>query len=301
MSAAMDVHVESQGRSGPPRGQITLDSVLAAAWRSRWLMIACVAVCTALAATAAFVMKPKYRAEVVIIPVKADDARAALSGMVGQLGGLASLAGLALPSGGNKDEYLQYLSSNNFTGRFIEDEMLLPVLFEDQWDASKNRWTVEAPEDVPTIADGVRMFDRSIRSVQEDRRTGIVKLTVVWTDRDLAARWANLMVERVNRDLRQRAIDEARASIKYLNEELAKTNVVELRAAIYRLLENQIKSVMLASVREQYAFKVIDQAIVPDADDFVRPKRFVMVLLGAAFGGMFGLMIVLWRLRRAPQ
>lgn len=295
------MQLDSQERNALPPGQITLDAVLAAAWRSRWLMIACIVVCTALAAVAASVMKPKYRAEVVIVPVKADDARAALSSMVGQLGGLASLAGLAMPSGGNKDEYLQYLNSSNFTGRFIEDEKLLPVLFADRWDPAKGRWTVESPEDVPTLADGVRMFDRTIRSVQEDRRTGIVKLSIVWTDREVAAHWANLLVQRVNRDLRQRAIEESQASINYLNAELAKTNVIELREAIYRLLENQLKSVMLANVREQYAFKVIDAAIAPDADDFVRPKRFAMMLLGAVFGGMFGLMIILWRLRRVPQ
>ena len=136
----------------------------------------------------------------------------------------------------------QYLNSSNFTGRFIEDEKLLPVLFADRWDPAKGRWTVESPEDVPTLADGVRMFDRTIRSVQEDRRTGIVKLSIVWTDREVAAHWANLLVQRVNRDLRQRAIEESQASINYLNAELAKTNVIELREAIYRLLENQLKT-----------------------------------------------------------
>lgn len=287
---------------GSPRtGEISLDAVLAAAWHDRWIVIACVALFTALATTAAFMMVPKYRAEVVIVPVKADDARSALAGMVGQLGGLASMAGLSLGSSGNKDENLQYLRSNGFTARFIDDQKLLPELFSARWDATNSRWNVDDPDDVPTLADGVRLFDRSVRAVQEDRRTGIVTLAVVWKDRELAASWANLLVEQANRDLRQRAIDDAQASLRYLDTELAKTTVLELRQSIYRLIEGQIKTMMLANVRDQYAFKVIDPAVAPDADDWIRPKRAAMILIGAFAGLLGALVVVTWRLRRAQQ
>lgn len=282
-------------------GVLTLDAVLAAAWRGKWIIVACAVLLAVLAGVAAFLMTPRYRAEIVVIPVKADDARSALSSMVGQFGGLASLAGVSLGGGSNKDEYLQYLRSNTFTARFIEDERLLPVLFADQWDAQALRWDVDDPADVPTLADGVRRFNRDVRAVQEERRTGIVTLTVVWADRELAARWANLLVERANRDLRDRAIKEAQASIDYLDLELAKTSVIELRQAIYRLVESQIKTVMFASARPEYAFKVIDPAVAPDADDVVRPKKLAMILIGAVLGGGAGFLLVLWRLRRLPR
>jgi len=279
------------------RDQITLDAVFAAAWRRRWLMLACVVLATGLATAAAFIMKPKYLVEVVMIPVKADDARSALSSVVGQLGGLASLAGVALSGGGNKDENIEYLRSHDFTARFIEEENLLPILFAKKWDAQNGRWNVEDPEDVPTISDGVRLLDR-IRTVQEERRTGLVTLSIKWRDRELAARWANLMVERVNRDLRARAIAEAQASIDYLNSELAKTGVVELRESLYRLYENQVKTIMFAKVRSQYAFKVIDPAYVPDADRFVQPRRLPMILIGALGGLLGGFVLVAFLLRR---
>jgi uncharacterized protein involved in exopolysaccharide biosynthesis len=277
--------------------QITLDAVFAAAWRRRWLMLACVLLATGLATAAAFVMKPKYLVEVVMIPVKADDARSALSSVVGQLGGLASLAGAALSGGGNKDENIEYLRSYDFAARFIEEENLLPILFAKKWDAQNGRWNVDDPEDVPTVSDGVRLLDR-IRNVQEERRTGLVTLSLKWRDRELAARWANLMVERVNRDLRARAIAEAQASIDYLNTELAKTGVVELRESLYRLYENQVKTIMFAKVRSQYAFKVIDPAFVPDADRFVQPKRIPMILIGAVGGLLGGFLLVAFLLRR---
>jgi len=293
--------MSAEDQDGIRPGEITLDAIIATAWRGKWIVLACAVLLAGLAAVAAFIMTPKYRAEVVMVPVKADDSRAALASMVGQLGGLASLAGVSLAGGSNKDEYLQYLQSNAFTARFIEDEKLLPVLFADRWDANNNRWNVDDPADVPTLADGVRLFERGVRAVQEDRRTGVVTLTVVWRDRELAARWANLLVERVNRDLRERAIAESDASVRYLEGELAKTAVLELRESIYRLIENQIKTVMLANVRQEYAFKVIDPAVAPDVDDVVRPKKLAMILVGGVFGGAIGLLLVLWRLRRQPR
>lgn len=281
-----------------PALQLTLDELLELTWRRRMLVAASILVFAALAAAAAFVMTPRWRAQVVVVPVKGDDMRGVLSSALGQLGGLASLAGLGASGGGNKEENLQFLSSRGFLASFIEEEKLLPVLFAKKWDATKGRWNVDDPDDVPTIADGVRYMDAKVRSVQEERRTGIVTLSIVWKDPEVAARWANLMVERANRDLRARAIRDAEASKAYLNAELGKTDVVELRQSVYRLLENQIKTIMLASVRPDYAFRIIDPAVPPDLDDKIRPKRLVMTVLGALAGGVFALLVIGWQWRR---
>jgi len=281
-----------------PALQLTLDELLELTWRRRLLVIASVLVFAALAAAASFVMTPRWRAQVVIVPVKSDDMRGVLSSALGQLGGLASLAGLGASGGGNKEENLQFLSSRGFLASFIEEEQLLPVLFAKKWDATQGRWIVDDPDDVPTIADGVRYMDTKVRSVQEERRTGIVTLSIVWKDPVVAARWANLMVERANRDLRARAVRDAEASKAYLNAELGKTDVVELRQSIYRLLENQIKTIMLASVRPDYAFRIIDPAVPPDLDEKIRPKRTVMTVLGALAGGVFALLVIGWQWRR---
>jgi uncharacterized protein involved in exopolysaccharide biosynthesis len=281
-----------------PALQLTLDELLELTWRRRLLVIVSVLVFAAIAAAASYVMTPRWRAQVVIVPVKGDDMRGALSSALGQLGGLASLAGLGASGVGNKEENLQFLSSRGFLRSFIEEENLLPVLFAKKWDATHGRWSVDDPADVPTIADGVRYMDTKIRSVQEERRTGIVTLSIVWKDPVVAARWANLMVERANRDLRARAIRDAEASKAYLNAELGKTDVVELRQSVYRLLENQIKTIMLASVRPDYAFRIIDPAVAPDPDEKIRPKRLVMTVLGAMAGGVFALLVIGWQWRR---
>ena len=60
---------------------------------------------------------------------------------------------------------------------------------------------MDDPDDVPTLADGVEYFSERVLSIDEERRTTVVTLGVKWTDREVAARWANELSARVNREL----------------------------------------------------------------------------------------------------
>lgn len=53
-------------------------------------------------------------------------------------------------------------------------------------------------------------------------------------------------------------MEETEKSLEYLQDELRKTSMVEVQQSIYRVMETQVKSLMFAKVREQYAFKVVD-------------------------------------------
>lgn len=125
-------------------------------------MAVCVLLLAVAAGGASFLMKPRYEAAVVMIPVKGLHLRQALgTNLTGQLSGLASLAGVNVGgAGNNKDEYLD-LWSRGFIRRFIADNALLPVLFADDYDARTGRWTVDDPDDVPTLADGAEGLRRS--------------------------------------------------------------------------------------------------------------------------------------------
>lgn len=246
---------------------------------------------------ASFLLTREYSVSVTLLPVKSERP-AALSGAVSQLGGLASLAGIGIGNDDDRSEAIATLRSRALAIAFIEQRKLLPVMFPTKWDAASGRWRSNDSDDAPTLNDGYRQFDRRIRSVTEDRRTGIVTLTITWRDPALAADWANELAARVNREMRDRAIGEARRSLEYLNRELDKTQVVELRQPIYRLIENRINTVMLANVRNEYAFKIIDPATPPDADDYSSPLHWLFALAGATLGALAGAVIAFRRLMK---
>jgi uncharacterized protein involved in exopolysaccharide biosynthesis len=254
-----------------------------------------------LAVVASSLMPRTYRSQVVLAPNLETMQGGGLADLAGQFGGLAALAGVRLPSGGNKDEAIELLKSRGFTARFIADLNLLHRLFQQDWDESKGAWAVSADK-VPTANDGVHRFVTRIRRVQEDRGTGMVTLTIDWVDREEAAHWADEMVAKVNEELRARAVNEAERSLTYLQSQVAQTSVVPIKEAMYRLIEGQMKTIMLANVRAEYAFRIIDPPVVADADDYISPNWALNCLLGAFFGAACGVGVsILLRQRRSAR
>ena len=272
---------------------ITLADVAAAFRRHLWLLLGAAAVGLILAVVLVVLAERVYRAEVNMMPAATDASSGALSDLAGGFGGLIPLAGLNTNAAAAKNEALAILSSRSFTERFINEGDLLPVLYSGQWDAQAGAW--RDADDAPTLWKAVKFFDRSVRSVNEDGSTGVITVAVEWRDPQLATEWANKLVADLNAQVRQRAVEEAARSIEYLNKELGKTNIVELERSIYELIEDQIKTIALANVRDEYAFRVIDPATTPDMDDYVYPNEPVMLILGLAVGATLGVVVVLLR------
>ena len=255
--------------------------------RYRWTVALTMFICLALAVALAFLWQPVYRGEVVFIPA-GQESETGLAALGSQFGGLASMAGLTDPSAQLKEQALAILQSDSFTQELIERENLMPLLFADRWDAAKGQWLPDA--EVPTLGDAFEVFE-DIRRVSEDRITGIITLAVDWHDRELAARWANLLVSGINDRVRREAVEEAEESIGYLQSELEKTSAVELRMGIYRMLETQLNRIMVANVKSEYVFDIIDPAMVADEDKFVAPRRALILALGLSLGLLLGLVV----------
>jgi uncharacterized protein involved in exopolysaccharide biosynthesis len=110
-----------------------------------------------------------------------------------------------------------------------------------------------------------------------------------WKDPEVAAKWANDYVALCNELMRARALEETSRNIKYLNEQIASTNIVEMQRVMYELVENETQTLMLANAREEYAFSVIDPAVAPE--ERVSPQRRVMVMIGLVLGGAAGALL----------
>jgi LPS O-antigen subunit length determinant protein (WzzB/FepE family) len=279
----------------PPR-EISLLAVWAFLARHKAVIGPSVLAGAIVAGALAFALTPKYRAEVVFSPANSTGS---LAGELGaSLGGIAALAGVNIGGAGKRaDESLEYLRSREFTREFIQRHSLMPVLFAGKWDAARNRWRGDDP---PTIGDGVNRFSKQIAQITEDHRTGIAKLAVIWRDRVAAAQWANALVAEADAALRQRAIAEYTRSIDYLKAEGAQSSVVEVRAAVYKTMESELKDAMVARTRDAYAFRVLDPAVVRDAKDIDSPNKPLIIAMGGCVGLLFGILLGALRQRRPP-
>jgi uncharacterized protein involved in exopolysaccharide biosynthesis len=261
--------------------------------RRLWIAIS-VVVFTSIFGIVAFTMTPIYRSATMFVP--SATARQGMSGLLGgalgSLGDLASLAGLNMGGGPtDTEEALAVLKSRQFTEAFVQDHNLMPQLFEKRWDAARQQWKPDAP--APTPAQAYKYFNNNIRSVIEDKKTGLITLQIDWRDRVQGAQWANELMSRLNAEMRRRAIGKADASIGFLEKELNTTTVVATREAISRLIEVQIKQRMLANVTDEYAFRIVDRALPPDKIDVLKPKKALMLFAGLAVGLLVGSAVVL--------
>lgn len=259
--------------------------------RYKWVILAVTLVCALAGTLAALLMTPMYKAEAFLIPVSKAEDQGRYTSQLGEFAGIATMAGINLERGDRKNEAIATLKSRILTEQFIKDEKLLPVLFHKFWDPEAQRWDVNDPDDVPTLWDAYELFDEKLRRVYEDKRTGLVVLSIEWKDPELAARWANELVRRVNAMLRNRAAQQSENAVGYLQEQLKLTSVVELQQVLHRLIEAEMKEIILAKINKEYAFRVIDPATLPEEPS--RPRMVPMVVVGGGLGVIAGIMLAL--------
>ncbi len=234
-----------------------------------------------------------FRGEATLVPNSEKQGGGGLAALAGQFGGLASMAGINVGGGGSTETAIATLKSRQFLIPFIGQEEAQKAIFPQQWDAETKKWTVSSERrqdnNRPTNLETYERFTKECLSVSEDKRTGIVTIAVELQDPQLAADWTNRLADRLNAHLRQQAKIEAEKNLEYLNKQITETRVLEIKESLYGLIENQTKNAMLANAKEDYAFKVIDPAVVPEEKS--KPKRSLIVIATGFLGGVFGLFV----------
>lgn len=287
---------------------VDLRKLLVSLWR-RKLIIGLGAVIFAVLSGWFVVSLPNiYRAQALLAP--ADDAEAGLSSVAGRLGGIASLAGLNFGRKGSEKTMmaLEVMKSRSFLSDFIKRRgLLIPLIAGVGWDPKneellydKNKYDVEKGEWVSTFSDSKgfgklewRAYKKisGMLKVEHIKDTGLVSVSMEYFSPVLAQQWLQWLIDDTNNQMRKRDVDEADKSILYLKKQLDSTSVAGMQQIFYQLIEKQMQTAMLASVREQYVFKVVDQPLLPE--EKVGPKRALIVICSVVFGVVVVAMAVL--------
>lgn len=254
--------------------------LLALLWRGKWAISLSIVLCASIAGTYALRATPWFRGDVLVAQTTNGGAGSAL----GSLGALASLAGVNVEPGGGSQNAVAVLRSRQLARDFIEAAHIEPDLLKAQ--AQEAGMFGRQATEKGDIRDAVAFFDEKVRFVGEDRRTGLVNLSITWLDPVVAAEWANQFIKLANARLKQQALEQSQGNIAYLRKELLSTNVPSLQQALSKVLESEMQKMLMAQGGEAYAFKIIDLAVVPR--DKVRPKRLVIVVGGAVLGFLLG-------------
>lgn len=222
-----------------------------------------------------------YRAEALLAPAVN---RESTSPLAGQLGGAAALVGINLSQSGGSQvgSVLATLRSREFILNFVDANGLREKFFPGSSESA----------DGPTDWQVYRTFNGML-NVTREAESGLMRMSIEWPDPVLAAEWVNLVVAAINAHEKARDVEEATSAIAYLQAQLATTQLVEMQRVFYQLIESQTRVVMLADVRDEYMFRVIDPAVVPDQR--ISPQRRAMVVTGTLIGGVLAVLFVVFR------
>ncbi len=274
---------------------LSLSELVALLWRSKFLLILAGFLGAASGYGMSYAFKPKYDAVVTMIWAGSDQEQSLLGGLGSQFSSLIGAGGLAGAADSARLEAMARMRSRTLTQDFIAQQNLMPVLYERFWDDAKGGWRSSVAESPPSSWDAFQYFDADVRSIDEQVRLGLIELKVRWYTPDIAARWANEYVELANRTIRESHIENAKRSLQFLRAQLEKQESLGLRSTLYRMIEGQLNAIMLAEVRPDFAFRVIDPAVAPDLDDRSFPNRALFFVLGGIVGGGLALIFIFVR------
>jgi len=226
-----------------------------------------------------------YKSNILIVSASGSQESSSLAGLLGSVS-VGSSGKFSLGSNDYDSEIsLSILKSRSFLESYIEEKNLLPILFKDEWNSEENDWLIDEP---PTLLDG---YEAILDSFTIDIDGSLITITVQWGESELTSLLANGIIKRVNDHIRNEAIEEGNESIFFLEGEIKKTNLSSAKQMLYRLVEQQTQSIMLANVREEYAFKVIDPAREPVHPS--GPNRRLIVIIGSLIGVLSSVFLAL--------
>ncbi|MGI2039042.1 Wzz/FepE/Etk N-terminal domain-containing protein [Shewanella frigidimarina] len=296
-----------------PDDEIDLRELFSVIWQGKWLIVAITFIFAVGSVLFAINQPNIYKSEALLAPADSEQGGGGLAALAGQFGGLASMAGINLGGGGGVDKTqmaMEVMKSRQFTSDFIQKHNVLPDLmaaktwnmadnsisYDDElYNAAQSKWVREVklpykPE--PSMQEAYKVFSKII-AVNAAKDTGMVTISVEHLSPVVAHQWVNWLVADINNEMKQRDVTEAKKSTAFLRTQIQQTNVADIRSILYKLIEEQAKTIMFAEVRDEYVFKTIDPALIPEEKS--KPKRALICVLGTMLGGMLGVMLVLIR------
>lgn len=285
---------------------IDLWRLLLTLWAGKWVILGTAILFGVAAVFVTLRMPNVYKATAVLMPASTSST-SSLAMLAGQLGNLASLAGLNLGQDGSEKTVaaIELIKSWGFQEQFIRDNALeVPLFAARGWNRATNQLVFDTTLYDPQAGKWVREPNPKLGrgsepsgwelhqalarrvAVSEDKKTGLITLSVEFYSPELAKQMVDRIIVAVNAHLQERDRAEAARSITYLEEKLAQTDIVEMRAVLAQLVREQTKNLMLATVSDEYALRTLSPAKVPEIK--VRPHRAVICMVLCACGALFG-------------
>jgi LPS O-antigen subunit length determinant protein (WzzB/FepE family) len=297
----------------PPQAndEIDLKELFLHLWAGKLYIISSIFICILLASLHLNIAERKYDVVYNLAPVSTTDARPNLGG----LGGLASLAGVPLPSSSSSD-FLTFrflLLSEEVAEILLQNSNLMQSIFKSEWNIREQKF--QRPDvSLPTsllspikrlltgnetrgyiAPNAPRLLEwmQDNLLVSEDKETGFLVLKSTTSQPELMIHLMQMTAKTTDDLMKNRFIIRSENTASFYNKQLSKARAREHREALATLLAEEDQKLILA-LRGQHF--IAEPVTIPSVSLYpTSPKSSLVLALSIVLGGFLGSAFVLVR------
>lgn len=164
----------------------------------------------------------------------------------------------------------------------------------NKFDLNSGEWVSYSNQNKkkPSIQEAYKTY-KNILSINQDERSSFVTISIKHISPIIAQKWTDTIIRLINESMREYDKSVAQSAINFLNNSSNYTNIQAVRDGITALLENEMKTLMLASSNEFYVFKIIDAPVV--SEEKSSPNRTAICIFGFLFSIFLSILFVIFR------
>ena len=291
--------------------QIDLLEIFYALLERKWTIVGVTSFVSIIGVIYSLQLPNIFESKALIEPVNPSSG---ISGALQNYSGIASLAGINIPTSSSKSNTnaaiekigsLSFFEDNILPNIFLPDLMAVDywnnktddLIYDDSiYDHITNQWVREysyPKKQMPTAQESFKVFKNKHLSISQDNKTYFVTLRITHQSPLIAQKWVSLLIDEVNAYFRQKDKLASERAIAFLNEQITMTNLSELQLLIAELLKEETQKLALIEANEYYVFDYIDPPSIMEEKS--EPQRAKICILFMLFGMMLSSGFVLYK------
>lgn len=213
---------------------------------------------------------------------------------LGGLGALASMAGVNLGGSSGVTPQIAFKSllenysfmkdfiiKNGFDKKFLDKELKKDFVFAFGYDGVYkllNKDEDKKDKKVDFFSHIYKPIKKSF-SIESDKKSGLLEVSFTHPSRRFAYEILNRFLEDGTKYLVEKNLKDINAQIDKYQRELKKTQNLELKSELAKLVSKLIKQKVYINTSKYYKVNVVIDPFIPDKKDKVKPKRGLIVVV----------------------
>ncbi len=304
----MEKIVQNNIQNDTHQDEVFLREVFSIIWDGKFKIIALTSIFAVASVFYALSIPNQYKATALLAP--AQSSVGGISSASSQMGGLAALAGISVGGGNTSEAEIaqRIMQSWSFIEDFINNNDLSAQVFavngwnkdldelqidDGLYDVVNKQWVLEDDNGQvgpPNSWDMFKKFSKRLE-VSEIKKSNLLSVSIEFYSPFIAKKWVDMYVAAINLHMQNRQVIKTTKNIDYLEAQIQKTSIAEMRKVFYSIMEEQTKNKMLAEATPEYAFVVVSPTMVPEEKS--QPARASICILITLLGGMVSCLLIL--------